>query len=381
MTDQPVLETLLLFEPFNVPRLSMTEVQALNLIAQHGSNISIVFPFFDEDDSEALNSCEKASEWSVNFSPLVSDVLRSTCRLSRELEWSGGRMRLQVSSDAPIAWLNANMSFPAIDQLDDAIVTIAFETIITRIFSVLHAETSCGLPLVSTRSIDDVEYEHSWTLTARNNRTGSLSFAILDADTLALMLLANLIKRAPKVDNGIDDSGLPVTVHAQLGSMECRASELTNLAVQDTLFIDHYSVAHDGEMWLVTQGYGLRVRPQESSYCVTQGWTSLMNSISELSTDSLDEQDPLGEEEFESSPSPSVFHVDDLPVRLTFSLGEKRLTLGELRSLHPGAVFDLERPLAAGPVIIRANGRLIGTGDLVNIDGRIGVTLRALGES
>jgi type III secretion protein Q len=70
-----------------------------------------------------------------------------------------------------------------------------------------------------------------------------------------------------------------------------------------------------------------------------------------------------------------------VPVRLTFELGERQLTLGELRLLQPGQTFDLARPLVEGPVVVRANGAWLGTGDLVEIDGRIGVTLRALGKT
>ncbi len=75
------------------------------------------------------------------------------------------------------------------------------------------------------------------------------------------------------------------------------------------------------------------------------------------------------------------FDIDAIPVRLTFELGERHLTLGELRQLQPGQSFDLERPLADGPVIVRANGALLGTGELVEIDGRIGVTLRSVGKA
>lgn len=72
--------------------------------------------------------------------------------------------------------------------------------------------------------------------------------------------------------------------------------------------------------------------------------------------------------------------VDAIPVRLTFDLGERTLTLAELRRLQPGETFDLQRPLADGPVMIRANGALVGTGTLVELDGRVGVTIGTLGK-
>ena len=65
-------------------------------------------------------------------------------------------------------------------------------------------------------------------------------------------------------------------------------------------------------------------------------------------------------------------------MRMTFDLGERLLSLGELRTLQVGQSFDLNRPLS-GAVYVRVNGALIGMGDLVEIDGQVGVTLTALG--
>ena len=73
--------------------------------------------------------------------------------------------------------------------------------------------------------------------------------------------------------------------------------------------------------------------------------------------------------------------LDAIPVRLTFDLGERQLTLGDVRRLQPGETFDLERPIAQGAVSIRANGALIGVGELVEIEGRVGVTILTLGKA
>ena len=64
--------------------------------------------------------------------------------------------------------------------------------------------------------------------------------------------------------------------------------------------------------------------------------------------------------------------ADDIPVTLVFEAGRRELTLGELRRLAPGAVLDLGRG-ASEPIDIRANGRRIGSGELVEIDGALAV--------
>ena len=74
-----------------------------------------------------------------------------------------------------------------------------------------------------------------------------------------------------------------------------------------------------------------------------------------------------------ASPQP----LDGVPVTLHFDLGDRSIPLGELKALQVGQVLELDRPLSQ-PVRIRANGALIGTGELVEIDGRLGVTIATL---
>ncbi|MFX9665049.1 FliM/FliN family flagellar motor switch protein, partial [Acinetobacter baumannii] len=67
-----------------------------------------------------------------------------------------------------------------------------------------------------------------------------------------------------------------------------------------------------------------------------------------------------------------------VPVRLGFDLGERLITLDRLRTLALGEVFELDRPVADGCVRIRANGMEVGLGELVEVEGNIGVRLKSL---
>ena len=66
-----------------------------------------------------------------------------------------------------------------------------------------------------------------------------------------------------------------------------------------------------------------------------------------------------------------------VPLRVTFDVGELRLTLADLESLQVGQALDLGRPLSEA-VQLRINGARVGLGELVDIDGRLGVVLRSL---
>lgn len=73
-------------------------------------------------------------------------------------------------------------------------------------------------------------------------------------------------------------------------------------------------------------------------------------------------------EEIESVPP------GEIEVCLTFEVGQLPISLRELETLAAGYCFELDRP-AETPVVIRANGKAIGKGTLVDVDGRIGVQM------
>lgn len=69
---------------------------------------------------------------------------------------------------------------------------------------------------------------------------------------------------------------------------------------------------------------------------------------------------------------------DDLPIRLVFEVGRIEMPLAELSALGPGQVLLLPGEPAA-PIGILANGRRIGSGELVLIGGQVGVRVVGLG--
>jgi type III secretion system YscQ/HrcQ family protein len=70
--------------------------------------------------------------------------------------------------------------------------------------------------------------------------------------------------------------------------------------------------------------------------------------------------------------------LDDLPITLTFELGALELPLSELKLLAPGSVLPIAGPLPP-EVAVCAGGRRIGTGELVEVEGRLGVEIRRIG--
>jgi len=68
---------------------------------------------------------------------------------------------------------------------------------------------------------------------------------------------------------------------------------------------------------------------------------------------------------------------DDAHLELTVELGSTHLTVRQLAELAIGQIVPLGRPLA-GPYDVRAGGQIVGRGELIDIDGELGVRIVAL---
>lgn len=354
--------------PLTLPRLTINEARARSLIAHHGTDMALrLVPKINDD--------EPVTEWRLGFTANIPDALRQTATVRATLEWAGARLYQGLPESVCRVWLAARMPDLDLGVLPKALRAVAIETLLSEVTQGLN-ETLQGGPI---RVMDVSEGQRSepsglpnaWTLTVCGQAASAdVVYATLEADGLGLMLLAGLLSKAPPVLNAINSDDIPVRVCVRLGHASLPATELRTLARHDVLLFDEYYVSPEGELWLtVSDGQGIRVKPDQSTLIVTQGWTSFMTQTSQAASDTDD------------AGSTTPLDMDAIPVRLTFDLGERQLALGDVRRLQPGETFDLERPIALGAVSIRANGALIGTGELVEIEGRVGVTILTLGKT
>ena len=70
---------------------------------------------------------------------------------------------------------------------------------------------------------------------------------------------------------------------------------------------------------------------------------------------------------------------DDAHLELTVALGTTRLSVRKLAELAVGQVVPLGRPVSA-PYELRAGGRVLGLGELVDVDGELAVRIVKLGD-
>ena len=73
-------------------------------------------------------------------------------------------------------------------------------------------------------------------------------------------------------------------------------------------------------------------------------------------------------------PGQGMEAVYDIPVQVQTVLGKASIEVNQLLRLGRGAVVELDKKVGE-PVEIYANKRLVARGELVVIDGRLGVTM------
>ena len=158
---------------------------------------------------------------------------------------------------------------------------------------------------------------------------------------------------------------LPVPIRFLVGATTLPLNVYRSLELNDVVLLDDCWLTKDGILTASPgPGKAFRGRIDGAQLTVMEGLKRIM-------------EDPAYNEQVEFDSDNDESQVCDLPVKLTFDLGDRTMQIGELQSLEPGYVFDLGRDLRQS-VIIRANGVRVGEGELVDIAGRTGVVLLAL---
>lgn len=151
----------------------------------------------------------------------------------------------------------------------------------------------------------------------------------------------------------------PTNLRIEISRSTFSMQEINNLQPNDLILLEDTRFLEDDILRLrLDSGYyceaTLEFR-QRSTLTITSEWLAVSTN----------------------DPQQTIEHIAQIPVQLSFDLGEKTLSFNEVRQLHPGYVLELGKSLPE-IVQIRSQHRLIGTGELVEINGRVGVRIISL---
>lgn len=338
------------------PRLSRNEAQAHTTLAQR----AVAMPLH-AGGTHWLASLRPVIE--PPWPALASDTL--TC-----IEWAGAQLQLQLPRAASEQLLAALLDGAALPPLPEQLQAGALAAALDDLLAGLE-RLGRGAPQLVALDDGQPPAPHAFALQLDALEGRQAIAGVLRSDSLGLLLMAGLASALPPRAGPLAGAALPLSLYLDIGYATLGIDELQQLGLGDVVPMAHSFVTAERVLWLQAPGAGgLHVQlpaasadAQDSAAAqapfltVVQSWNHAMPAL-----------DP---------PLDEAASFDAIPVRLSFDLGEISLTLAELRALQPGQAIQLGHPLSSA-VRIRANGALIGEGELVEIDGLLGVSVRQL---
>lgn len=211
----------------------------------------------------------------------------------------------------------------------------------------------------------------------------------------SLEFLAALLERSFYIRKNRFTS-IQVPLYVIIGEETLSLKEFKGLDLRDILLLDSENFIDNGSCKVVVGNYLMydgvlengkltlenlmdeRVDNEglsrEASYDFEEGEDLVGSSDNtEANGSSMDkDEDDFDEEDDEDLGEEMPAELSDLPVHIVFEVGQKHLPIKELQSLKAGYTFELDNSVER-PVTIRANGKVIGTGELLKVGDRIGV--------
>lgn len=283
------------------------------------------------------------------------------------MEWAGGRLMLDVTPDGAAIWARAVLGAEAYATLPYDWMEAALAHAVERVSAALEHSGRGPLELAQISTIASGQsllsgFHPFWfEVSLGEERLQGL----LQLDSMSLLILSSIVPATKSASGPHADSTLPLPMLIGIGHTDLDLDQLRRLKPKGVVMI---AQPYGSE----PQGLLLRTRPGPGrawalSAKLDDGQLIILEPAHAMAND----QTPVSDGDQEAT------SLSELPVRLSFDLGERVITLAELQTLDSGSALPLDRPLQDF-VTIRANGAVIGEGQLVDMDGRLGVMVSRL---
>lgn len=187
------------------------------------------------------------------------------------------------------------------------------------------------------------------------NQTRSLD-AVLIMNTKLQPVIEALIGRWPSFHYIHEWRNHVTPLFFEVGTIALSIAELQQLEAADVIMAESAENIINNELCIrLASERHFKARVIDSTVTIESG-------IREMSDENRDD---------------NIATMGDLPVKLSFDIGEIVLPFHQVESLTSGYVLNLNEPF--GEIVkIRSQNRVLGTGELVDINGKVGVRIITL---
>lgn len=220
--------------------------------------------------------------------------------------------------------------------------------------------------------------------------------------------------------NTFDINHIEIHKNILLGKQKLKYTDYKKLVCGNIILINEHNFTLDGVTYINIGSFSMQAAYHDNKL-IFQAWNNNMNDKPHTENENEDEEEWNQEESFldeynefqhneqqlnqdiedeenneeeyeEQEPHPETSDEQDntqniiedethpfanVPINLSFSLGTLRMPIAGIMQLQEGSVIELNKSTPA-QVNIYANGKLIGTGDVIEIDGKLGVQINKL---
>ncbi|MDV5086518.1 type III secretion system cytoplasmic ring protein SctQ [Vibrio diabolicus] len=244
-------------------------------------------------------------------------------------------------------WLESTLNATAFESLPNSLQLALLSSQIephSEAFKALFGQ----LPILSQlQPLESSQVQEHTLMLTLNKPNGSLCLWVSEGANVLLDVLPN--------SASLQARHLVLPVWLSLGKTHLLLSEFNSLELGDVIFFDDCYIDQQQAIFQVSNQNLWRCQLDDQILHIIEKETN-MNDVntSEMLTDH-----------------------QQLPVELTFDIGHQTITLEQLNQLQPGYVFELNQPVSK-PVTLRANGKIVGECELVNVNEHLGVRVLEL---
>lgn len=352
-----------------IPLLSGSEAQALTTLARHAVDLPLPgWPGLGQQTARLSLHCMPPGS-SLQLDP-------SATRMT--VEWAGASLWLDFPKTATERWLAGTLGtawpqWPELAPPWQHLAQVQASQWVTQALS----QSGRGLAHCTdfqnqSGSLPEAARHHVlMSLQVQSEATESVEVfhGVLHTDSLGLLLVTGLVADHPgQAPETLQEDLFPQPLTFCLGETQLPLSTVERFQPGQVILVQQRYAQGEQVVCLRSESVNAPWMACQARLDNTQ-----LHILSTVTTMTLPDTPPASVQASDAEPE----FLAQLPVRVSFDLGETVLSLAQVKTLQPGETIQLQRP-AQEYVTIRANGMPIGTGQLVEIDGRLGVAIGSL---
>ncbi|TOI88680.1 SctQ family type III secretion system cytoplasmic ring protein VscQ [Vibrio parahaemolyticus] len=320
-------------------------------MATRGGSMKLTIPKIDAESIALTNQlCAKQCHFQGRDEHSISITA------SQKPEFSGYRLTTLVGGQTIQVdfcsaqlqqWLHLTLNATAFESLPNSLQLALLSTQIEP-----HADAFKRLfgqlPILSKlQPLEQSETQRNTLMLTLNKPSASLCLWVSEGQSV-------LVDALPLCSSQLTQH-IALPVWLSLGKTHLDLNQFHSLELGDVIFFDQCYIAQQQAIFQVSNKNLWRCQLEDNTLYIIEKETN-MNDV---------------------NTSETLTDHQQLPVELTFDIGHQTVTLEQLNQLQPGYVFELNQPVSK-PVTLRANGKIIGECELVNVNDHLGVRVLEL---